>query len=324
MKRIGVLTNGRDVGGSNAAIRAIVRTAASKGIQTFGIKNGFRGLFEDHIKLITSRDVSGKIGKSSSFLGVTGTFDLNDERKLHQLMANMNKKSIDGLIAIGGSGTIASSKILADKGIPIVCIPATIQDDVMDTDVSLGVDTALNNISNSVDHIRSCDSSRNRSFLVEVEGRNTGSLAIRSAIVTGAEICLIPEESTIDLSIISKKMEDSIQGGKTQCIAIIASGWKPGTTALSNYLQEHQQETDLLVRKSILGYVQRGGSPSAFDRLLGTEFGTEAVKLLTEGVFNHYVAIQGEKIERIPITNTIGKFKPIGEEFYKLFNNTHK
>jgi len=322
MKRIAVLTNGRDVCGSNAAIRAIVRAASSKGIQTFGIRNGFRGLYEDHVKVLNSRDVSGRIGKASSFLGVSSSFEFDDDVKVRQALANLNKKSIDGLIVIGGGGSFSMSQKLISKGVPIVGIPATIQDDVVDTDICLGVDTALNNIADCVDHIRSCDSSRNRSFLVQVEGRSCGSLALRSAIITGAEVCLIPENPIEDLASVAKKMSDHISNGKTQSIAIISSGWKPGTNALAAFLENNEKETDLLVRKSILGYVQRGGSPSCFDRLLGTQFGTEALKMLIEGSHNSYVALKGEKLERLPFSQTIGKVKKIPEMYFRLFGET--
>ena len=321
MKRIAVLTSGRDVSGSNAAIRAIVRKAKCCGCSVYGIRNGFRGLYEDHIERLTSRDVSGRIGKASSFLGNSHNYDF-DNSKIQTCLANLNKRSIEGLIVVGGSGSFALSQKLATEGLPVVGVPATIQDDVIGTDICLGVDSAVNNIMGCVDHIRSCDSSRNRSFLVQVEGRISGSLAIRSALVTGAEICLIPEESNRSLDEIANKMEKALDAGKTQCIAILSAGWKPGIDALSKHLEDHAKETDLLVRKTILGYIQRGGSPSGFDRLLGTQMGAEAVQCIIDGKSSHFIGMQGSHLERIPFEETIGKWKHATKEQLGLFQNT--
>ena len=324
MKRIAILTSGRDVSGSNAAIRAVVRSAISKGISVFGVSNGFRGLYEDHIEQLSSRDVSGRIGKASSFIGTSHSFEYLDESKIQTILANLNRKSIDGLIIVGGSGSFALSRRLSSKGLPIVGVPASIQDDIVGTDICLGVDSAVNSIMGSIDHIRSCDSSRNRSFLVGVEGRFSGSLALRSAIVSGAEACLIPEFSTDNLEEIAKSMGAQVDGGKTQCIAIVAAGWKPGIDALSKFLEEHEHETDLLVRKTVLGYVQRGGSPSGFDRLLGTNFGDEAVNMLTDGCNEQFVAIQGNHYVRVPFAETIDRWKTVDEASYKTFMHTTK
>jgi 6-phosphofructokinase 1 len=321
MKRIAVLTSGRDVSGSNAAIRAIVRKAIGSGCSVYGAHNGFRGLFEDHIERLTSRDVSGRIGKASSFLGNSHNFDF-DNSKIQTCLANLNKRSIDGLVVVGGSGSFALGQKLAKAGLPVVGVPATIQDDVVGTDICLGVDSAVNNIMDCVDHIRSCDSSRNRSFLIQVEGRESGSLAIRSALVTGAEICLIPEESNRSLEEIAKKMEKALDAGKTQCIAIMSAGWKPGIDVLSKHLEEHAKETDLHVRKTILGYIQRGGSPSGFDRLLGTEMGAEAVQCLLDGMSSHFVGKQGSLLVRVPFEETIGKWKHATKEQIEMFRNT--
>lgn len=319
MKRIAVLTSGRDVSGSNAAIRSVVRSAIGKGMQVFGINNGFRGLYEDHFEQLSSRSVSGRIGKASSFIGTSHSFEFIEESKIQRILANLNKRSIEGLVIIGGSGSFALSQRLAKRGVPIVGIPATIQDDIVGTDICLGVDSAINNIMKSIDHIRSCDSSRNRSFLVGVEGRYSGSLALRAAIVSGAEACLIPERPAEDLAKIAQSMAEQINNGKTQCIAIVAAGWKPGIEDLSNFLEQHENETDLLVRKTVLGYVQRGGSPSGFDRLLGTNFGAKAVEMLAEGAHGNFIAYQGSRYERVPFSETIDRWRTASEARINLF-----
>ncbi|EAY20792.1 Phosphofructokinase family protein [Trichomonas vaginalis G3] len=322
MKRIAVLSSGRDVSGANAAIRSIVRMGGKYGMHVFGITGGFRGLYEDYIAALTSRDVSGKIGKASSFIGTSHAFEYLEDSKIQRCLANLNKRSIEGLIVVGGGGSFAHSRVLADKGVPIIGIPASIQDDVVGTDICLGVDTAVNNIMDCIDHIRSCDSSRNRSFLVQVEGRHSGNLAARSALVTGAEICLIPEHNGRPLEEIYQKVQKSLDTGKTQCITIVSSGWKPGMKALANYIEDKDKENDLIIRQTILGYIQRGGSPSGFDRLLGTRMGAAAVEALNAGNKNHFISLQNSKLEVIPIEDTVGKYRPVDPALFEMIKST--
>jgi 6-phosphofructokinase 1 len=321
MKRIALLSSGSDNSGINGAVRAIVRSAAHHSIQCFGINWGFRGLYDDNISLLTSRDVSGKIGKAGCFLGTARPENCLQDDQMQVVLRNLNKKSIEGLIVIGGGGSLALSQKLANAGVPVVGIPSTVQDDIPGTDACLGVDSALNNIMRSVDHIRSCDSSRNRSFLVEVEGRESGSLAIKAAIVTGCELVLVPEIKS-ELDVIAKKMADANLGGKTQCITIVSAGWKPGFDALSRYLESHENETDLAVRRTILGYIQRGGSPTSFDRLLGTEMGAKAVEALLEKQTSHFIAVKDNALVPVPYTELIGKKKPLAEHYSQMFDLT--
>jgi 6-phosphofructokinase 1 len=323
MKRIAVLSSGSDNSGINGAIRAIVRSSASRGLQCFGVNWGFRGLFDDNIQILTSRDVSGKIGKAGCFLGTARPEKTLANDQMQIILRNLNRKSITGVIVIGGGGSLALSQKLSSQGIPVIGIPSTIQDDIAGTETCLGVDSALNNIMQSIDHIRSCDSSRNRSFLVQVEGRESGSLALKAAIVTGCEMCLVPEHKTTDLLAIVKRMADANMKGKTQCITLISSGWEPGIDALSKVLEEREHETDLAVRKTILGYVQRGGSPTAADRLLGTNLGVAAVDLLCDKMTNHIVGVKDSKIIAVPFEAFIGKKKPLDEEYLRLFDFTN-
>lgn len=323
MKNICVLTTGRDVSGANAAIRAVVRKSKLLGFRCFGANNGFYGLAEGDIDILTSRSVSGKIGKGSSFLGSSYQYQPFNKETIDKMLKNLNKRNIQGLVIIGGSGAFSLSKPLVDAGLNVVGVPATIQDDVIGTDICLGVDSAVNNIMQCVDHIRSCDSSRNRSFLVQVDGQHSGSLAVRAALVSGAEFVLTPEMNTKSLDEIASAMNKSLDSGKTQCIAILSSGWKPGIDALSKYLEEHEKETDLLVRRTILGYVQRGGSPTGFDRILGTRMGAEAVTALSEGVQGHFIGYVNAKLERVPFEETIGKYRYADKKILELFNATY-
>ena len=322
MKNIAVLSSGTDNSGINSAVRAIVRSATGTKVRVWGVNFGFQGLIDNHISALTSRDVSGKMGKAGCFLGTGRPQGLFTPENIQKMLDNAAKKKIEGLIVIGGNTTIDYSKQLNDAGLPIVAIPSTIQDDVWGTDISLGVDSAVNNIIKCVDKIRSCDSSRERTFLVSVEGKVSGTLAVRSAIVTGAEMCLIPENPCTDLSIVAKQLQETCMKGKSQCITIISNGWKPGIDELTKYLQTHDEETDVTVRETVLGYVQRGGAPTGYDRLLGTNLGALAFKTLTEGGHGKMVAIQNSQYVTLPFEEVVGRIKQVDQKYVDLFNVT--
>lgn len=324
MKRIAVISSGTDTCGINGAIRAIVRTAKSQGIQTFGVKWGFHGLVENRLIPISTRDVSGKIGKAGCFLGTSRPIEKLDDQKIQSMVRSLNAKSINGVIVIGGGGSIAQSDCLLKNGFPVIAIPSTVQDDIVGSDISLGVDSALNNILQCIEHIRSCDSSRNRCFLVQVDGRETGSLAARAALTSGAEICLVPEDTEPDLEKITKYISKTLSSGKTQCISIVAHGWKPGIDELSTYIHNSKIGSELLVRKTVLGYIQRGGQPSGYDRILGTLFGAASVKALAAGETGVTIGIKDGSIVKIPYKDIIGHYKPIDPTYTDLFEATNK
>ena len=322
MKNIAVLSSGTDNSGINSAIRAIVRSATGTKTRIYGVGYGFQGLVDGDIKMLTSRDVSGKMGKAGCFLGTGKPESVFTEENVKKMIQNIEKKHIDGLVVIGGSTSLRLSQKLIKEGLPIVAIPSTIQDDIPGTDIALGVDSAVNNIVKCVDKIRSCDSSRERNFLVSVEGKSCGSLALRSAIVTGAEMCLIPEYPGTNLSEIAKKLQEACMTGKQQCITIVSRGWKPGVDELTKYLQKHDDETDLLVRETVLGYVQRGGAPTGFDRLLGTNMGALAFKEITKGESAKMVAIQNNHYVTVPYDEVIGRQRPVDKHLLELFEHT--
>lgn len=322
MKNIAVLSSGTDNSGINSAIRAIVRSATGTKTRIYGVGYGFQGLVDGDIQMITSRDVSGKIGKAGCFLGTGKPENVFTDENVKKMIQNIEKKHIDGLIVIGGSRSINLSQKLIKEGLPIVAIPSTIQDDIPGTDIALGVDSAVNNVVKCVDKIRSCDSSRERNFLVSVEGKTCGSLALRSAIVSGAEMVLIPECPSTDLSEIAKKLQETCMTGKQQCITIVARGWKPGVDELTKYLQQHDDETDLLVRETVLGYVQRGGAPTGFDRLLGTNMGAIAYKEMMKGENAKMVAIRDNHYITVPYDEIVGRQRQIDKRLLELFEQT--
>ena len=320
MKNIAVLSSGTDNSGINSAVRAIVRSATGTQIRVWGVNFGFQGLLDNNMSILTSRDVSGKMGKAGCFLGTGRPHGLFTNENVKKMLANIEKRKIDGLIVIGGNTSLDNSKLLNDAGLPVIAIPSTIQDDIYGTDIALGVDSAVNNIVKCVDKIRSCDSSRERTFLISVEGKRSGTLALRSAIVSGAEMCLIPENPCDDLSIIAKQLQETCMKGKSQCITIISNGWKPGIDELTSYLQKHDEETDVSVRETVLGYVQRGGAPTGFDRLLGTNMGALAFKTLVEGGSGKMIGYQNTEYVTVPYSEFVGRTKTVDKHFIDLFN----
>lgn len=318
-----VVSSGTDNSGINSAIRAIVRTAAANQVRIAGINWGFQGLCQDQIKFLTSRDVSGKIGKAGCFLGTAKPQGLfSNQKTLEIAVNNLKKRKITGLVVIGGLNSLRESRKLLDYGIKVIGIPSTIQDDVPGTDISLGVDSAVNNIVKCVDRIRDSTSSRERTFLVQVEGRSCGSLAMRAALSTGADFCLVPERPCEDMSRLAKKMAEFSLMGKKQCITIISSGWKPGINTLATYLKEHEKDTDLVVRKTILGYVQRGGAPTGYDRILGTKMGNRAMTELLAGETGKMIALRNSELLSVPFSEVLDEKRIIDPKLTEIFKNT--
>lgn len=322
MNTIAILSSGTDNSGINGAIRAAVRTAVANKIQVYGVKRGFQGLIENDMAPLLSRDVSGKIGKAGCFLGTAKPHNLLTPANIDKAVKNCLDKNIKGLVVIGGFGSLLSSRHFIDRGLKVIGIPSTIQNDIPCTDISLGVDSAVNNITKCLDKIRASTSSTNRVFLVQVEGKECGSLAVLAGLTSGADFILTPEKPTEDLSEISKKMAEINLKGKDQCLAVISAGWKPGIDKLAEFLEKHVNETDLAVRKTVLGYVQRGGSPSGLDRLLGTEMGNMAVKELMAGNSGQMIAIQNNHFVSVPYEECLSKSREIDEKLIDLFNFT--
>lgn len=324
MKNIAVVSSGTDNSGVNGAIRAIVRGAASHDARVFGIRWGFGGLVNDQLtRPLTSRDVSGKIGKAGCFLGTAKPHGILTPENVKIAIDNLHRRNIDKMIVIGGYRSLTAAQVFAKNGIHLVGIPSTIQDDIPGTDIALGVDSAVNNIVKCIEKIRSSSSSRDRSFLIQVEGRECGSLALRAAFVSGADYCLIPERPYDDsMERLKHLIEEANLKGKQQVITIIAAGWRPGTEALARYLEQAENETDLHVRTTVLGYVQRGGPPSGFDRLLGTEFGYGAVKAIIDGKDDIMMGVRNGQIVHVPFSEVIGVKKELDKKLFEAFRLT--
>lgn len=260
MKRIAVLTSGGDGPGLNPCIRAVVRRGLRAGVEVFGVRWGYAGLIDNDMTSLDSRDVSGILGKGGTFLGTARCPEFLDINVRRTAIRHLNQRGIEGLIVIGGNGSLTGAQALHEMGFPTMGVPGSIDNDIDGTDMAVGVDTTLNTILDAIDRIKDTASSHQRAFLVEVMGRNCGYLALQSGLAGGAELILVPEREGPALEDIAKTVLDAYLRGKSHCIIVIAEGWKPGTKAVQEYLVDRREELGFDVRVTVLGHVQRGGA----------------------------------------------------------------
>jgi 6-phosphofructokinase 1 len=316
MKRIGVMTSGGDSPGMNAAIRAVVRTGLEYDIEVYGIRQGYLGLLNGDFHKLTSFEVSGILQRGGTILQTARTQDFKTAAGQAKGLRRLNEHGIEGLIIIGGDGSLRGAQALANLGFPVVGVPASIDNDLDGTNMSIGVDTALNTIIEALDRIRDTATSHTRAFIIEVMGRNCGYLAIISSILGGAEIVSVPERE-ISMEEIHDALVSAYVRGKSHAVAVIAEGVSYKTTDLVTYL-ESRGDVGFEVRLSILGHIQRGGSPSAFDRLLATRMGVKALEALREGQSGVMVALDGREMTTIPIEKAITRTRPINPSYFEL------
>ena len=317
MKRIGVLTSGGDNPGLNPCIRAVVRMGIHMGLEVMGIHRGYAGLVDGEIQPMNARSVGGIISHGGTILGTARCPEFYEASGRKEALRTLNRFEIEGLVVIGGNGSLSGALELWRLGFPVVGIPSTIDNDVNGTDISIGVDTALDTILEAVDKIKDTATSHNRAFLIETMGRGSGYLALVSGIVGGAEMVLIPEVET-PLEEVAQLIEDSYVRGKSHCIIIVAEGWKPGAEALARQLCERQEELGFSVRVTRLGYMQRGGSASAFDRLLGTLLGAHAVQEVVAGNGGNMVGWVKNAVTLTPLEQAVAIQKAIDPELCEL------
>lgn len=313
MKKIAVLTSGGDSPGMNAAIRAAVRTGIFHGLEVFGVERGFTGLMEGKIFPMNLVSVGGIMQRGGTILKTSRSEKFKTKEGLDIALKKLQEFGIDGLVTIGGDGTLRGNKDLSALGVKTIGIPATIDNDLHKTDMAIGVDTALNTVIEAIDKIKDTASSHQRAFVVEVMGRNSGYLALMSGIAGGVEVILIPEIS-YNLQEINLKVKEGYQRGKTHCIIVIAEGVGK-TNEVSKYLED---KIGYETRITILGYLQRGGSPSAFDRLLASRLGAAAVELLLKGETGKMVGLIGNKIEATDLEVVLSQQKTINRDIYDL------
>lgn len=337
MAKIGILTGGGDCPGLNPVIRAVVRKGLNEGYEITGIKNGWKGLIENDILALSLDAVSGILPKGGTILGTSRTNPYKKEGDLQKTKDNFKKIGLDALIAVGGEDTLGVAAKLTKDGIPnIVGVPKTIDNDLSCTDYTFGFDTALNTAMECIDKLHTTAESHHRIMVVEVMGRHAGWIAIESGIAGGADVILIPE-IPIDMEEICNLIQKRHQRGKTFSIMVVAEGakFKEGTMVTQeNKLDEFghvrlggigdtlateiEKRTGFETRVSVLGHIQRGGTPTAFDRILGTRFGVKAVELVKNRKFGRMVALSGNKIIDVPIEDAVRALKTVDMDFYEI------
>lgn len=306
MKRIGVLTSGGDAPGMNPAIRAVVRTAIGLSIEIYGIRKGYRGLYENDIFQMTSRSVSGIIDLGGTILKSIRFPDFHEKKVREKAYKNLKGNRIEALAIIGGDGSARAAELLySEFNFPVVLIPASIDNDLYGTDSTIGFDTAVNTAVDAIDRIRDTATSHERTFIVEVMGRECGNLALEVGLACGAEIILIPEIG-INWDKILEDLENQKIQGKTSSVIVLAEGAGKAHD-VEKRLQEKLPEQE--IRVSVLGYIQRGGKPSSFTRNLATKFGVEAARMLHNGNYGCMVGLKDGKIVHVPLKEVISNKK---------------
>ena len=318
IKKIGVLTSGGDSPGMNAAIRSVVRTCAFHSIECIGIYRGYQGMIEGDFEELGPRSVKDIINKGGTILKSARSmeFMLPEGRKKAYL--NLVKAGVDAIVVIGGDGSFTGAEIFNNEfNFPVMGIPGTIDNDIFGTSHTLGYDTALNTVVEAIDKIRDTASSHNRLFFVEVMGRDAGHIALNAGIGAGAEEILIPEEN-LGLERLLESLEKSKASGKSSSIVVIAEGDKIGKNVfeLKDYVEANLPEYD--VRVSVLGHMQRGGSPSCFDRVLASRLGVKAVESLLEGKSNFMVGLKDDKVCLTPIDLAIKGKTEVDRELLRV------
>lgn len=315
---IGILTSGGDAPGMNAAIRAVTRSAICNGFQVKGIYRGYDGLINDEVKDFTTEDVSNIIQTGGTILRTARSSEFETPEGRHKAYETMQKEEIDALVVIGGNGSLTGARIFAEEfDVPCIGLPGTIDNDLYGTDSTIGYDTTLNTITQCVDKIRDTAHSHERIFFIEVMGRDAGFLAQNSAIAAGAEAAIIPED-IIGCDQLIQFMERGIRKSKKSCIVIVSESPTCGAMYYADRVRKEYPDFD--VRVSILGHLQRGGAPSAHDRIFASQVGVAAVEAFLQGQRNVMVGMRNGEVVYVPFIEAIGKKKPIDKQLIKVLD----
>ena len=321
IKTIGLLTSGGDAPGMNAAIRAVTRAAIYNGWAVKGILRGYEGLIHNEVKDFTTESVSGTINRGGTILRTARSKEFMTEEGRAKAYETIKANAIDALIVLGGNGSLAGAQLFAQEyDIPVVGLPGTIDNDLYGTDTTIGYDTALNTIMDCVDKIRDTANSHNRIFFVEVMGRDAGFLAQNAAIATGAEAAIIPEDRT-DVDQLATFIGRGVRKSKNSSIVLVSESKKDGTGGAQYYADRLLKEyPEYEARVTILGHLQRGGSPTAQDRILSSRLGVAAIEALKDGQRNIMIGVKDDKIVYVPINKAIHIDKPIDKELINVLN----
>ena len=318
IKKIAVLTSGGDSPGMNTALRAVVRTCAYNKIECMGISRGFQGLISNEIKVLNTRSVRGIINRGGTMLYSARSKDFLTKEGRVKAYKNIKKHNIDALIIIGGDGSFTGGMIFQNEfNFPVIGIPGTIDNDLFGTSHTLGYDTALNTVMEAIDKIRDTAISHDRLFFVEVMGRDAGHIALNSGIAIGAQEILIPEEN-IGMEELIISLKKSKEAGKTSSIVVVAEGDKTGKNVFELAKRVEDKFPDYEIKVSVLGHMQRGGSPTCFDRVLATRMGVKAVESLLAGEYSKMVGVQHGEITLTPLDLAIKGKSKINSELLRV------
>jgi phosphofructokinase-like protein len=337
MKRIGVLTGGGDCPGLNAVIRAVVRSGLPYDFETLGIRNGWQGLIDGDVEPLTDFSVSGILPKGGTILGTSRTNPLEKTADFQKIRANIKKYDIHALVVIGGNGTLAAARDVSKLGINLVGVPKTIDNDISGTDVSFGFDTAISTVTEAIDRLHTTAESHHRIIVVEVMGRDVGWIAVMAGLAGGADEILIPEIHT-SMEDVCENLMNRYRSGKKFSIVVVAEGvhremlelppvpedlrdecGHEKFVGIGNILgREIEKRIGIETRVTILGHVQRGGSPTAYDRILATRYGVAAIEQIHTGNFGMMVALRGNEIVSIPLEDAVANLKTVDPAFYRM------
>lgn len=319
MQRVAVLTSGGDSPGMNAAIRAVVRSGIELGWTVFGVRRGFAGLVERDWRELSARDVGGILQNGGTTLGSSRCPEFAERAVRLRAIEGLRQAGIEGLIVIGGNGSQTGSLALTNDGFPVVGVASTIDNDLYGVDMTLGVDTALNIALEAIDRLKNTASSHRRAFLVEVMGRDCGYLALMAAIAGGAEAAVIPEFE-ISPDELARVISHAYERGKPHALVVVAEGSKLDSAELVAYFKSRREQLGFDLRATILGHVQRGGNPTAFDRILATQMGWSAIQTLHAGSTGQLVGLFDGKIQSRPLAEICGRKKELSPQLLAMAN----
>jgi 6-phosphofructokinase 1 len=317
MQRIAILTSGGDAPGMNAAIRAVTRAALARGWEVYGVRNGYAGLMADTMDLLHARDVGGIIQRGGTVLGSARSLAFMEPEGRERALAHLRHRAIDALVVIGGNGSQTGAGTLSQAGFPVIGVGSTIDNDLPATDVTIGVDTAVNITLEAIDRLRTTGSSHQRAFLVETMGRNCGYIALLAGIAGGAEVIAIPENE-VEPHEVAMRLRAAYERGKAHALVVVAEGARHGAQAMMQHFSAHRDVIGFGLRVTTLGHVVRGGAPTAADRVLATRLGAAAVDQLALGVHGVLVGLVGGTIITTPLAEIAGKTKPVDKALVEL------
>ena len=315
--RVAVLTSGGDAPGMNAAIRAVVRTSLGEGWEVLGVRRGYSGLVAGSFTRLNARDVGGIIQQGGTMLGSVRCPEFATEATRRTALDQLRRHDVDALAVIGGNGSQTGAFALSQMGVAVVGIASTIDNDLYGSEITIGVDTALNIALEAVDRLKTTASSHGRAFLVEVMGRNCGYLALMAGLTGGAEVVVIPE-AEVEPDQVAVEFRKAYERGKAHAIAVVAEGARNNAAAMARHFAEHQDSLGFELRVTTLGHVQRGGAPGAFDRALATRLGAAAVDCIARGQTGVLVGLLRGEISTTPLSEVAGTPKPLDLKLLKL------